>query len=81
MDNKAELLERIEEALNEVRPHLAIDGGDVELVDVTEDYVVQVRWKGNCRGCNMTEMTLRAGIEQTVKNRISEINSVIALNE
>ncbi|MCS6928349.1 MAG: NifU family protein [Saprospiraceae bacterium] len=79
-DTKAELLRRIEEALRAVRPHLNADGGDVEVVDVTDDMYVQVRWTGMCESCAMSEMTLRAGIAEAIKGKIPEIAGVIAVN-
>jgi len=82
MSNKEKqgLLKRIDEALNDVRPHLAVDGGNVEVVDLTEDKVVKIKWLGTCESCSMTAMTLRAGIEQSIMGRIPEINGVEAVN-
>lgn len=77
---KEQLLSRIDEALNEVRPHLAVDGGNVEVVDVTETLVVHIKWLGNCEGCAMSAMTMRAGIEHTLKNKIPELTGVEAVN-
>lgn len=79
-EEKALLLDRINTALDDVRPHLAVDGGNVELVDVTEDMEVQIKWMGNCKTCSMTAMTLKAGIEHTIKSQIPEIIKVVALN-
>jgi Fe-S cluster biogenesis protein NfuA len=69
--------ERVQEALNLVRPALQADGGDVELVDVTEDGVVSVRLKGACGSCPMSTMTLKMGIERTLKQRIPEVKEVV----
>lgn len=77
---KQELLNRIDEALNDVRPHLAVDGGNVEVVDVTDQHVVQLKWLGTCENCSMSAMTMRAGIEQTIMGKIPEINGVEAIN-
>lgn len=77
---KAELLVRANEAIEEIRPYLAVDGGNVEIVDITDDMVLQLRWIGNCIGCHMSSMTMKAGVEQSVKARIPEIKSVEALN-
>jgi Fe-S cluster biogenesis protein NfuA len=74
------LLKRIDEALNDIRPHLAVDGGDIEVVDVTEDYVVVIKWLGNCENCFMSAMTMKAGIEETLKNKISEVTGIEAIN-
>jgi Fe-S cluster biogenesis protein NfuA len=77
---KSELLERVDRALDDVRPHLAVDGGNVEVVDITEDKIVKVKWLGNCQGCSMTYMTMKAGLEQTLQNRMPEIKGVEAIN-
>ena len=82
MPNKEKqgLLERVDEALNSVRPHLAVDGGNVEVVEVTEDKVVRIKWLGTCENCSMTLMTMKAGIEQAIMGRIPEIIGVEAVN-
>ena len=67
--------EKVEKALNDVRPALQADGGDVELVDV-EDNIVKVRLKGACAGCPMSQMTLKQGIERYLKKMVPEIVSV-----
>lgn len=74
------LLQRIEEALSTVRPHLNVDGGDVELVDVTDDMQVKIRWMGMCESCSMSAMTLRAGIAEAIRGKIPEIVGVEAIN-
>lgn len=78
--DKLELIKGIDLSLNEVRPHLAVDGGNIEVVDVTDDMKVIVRWMGNCINCSMSAMTMRAGIEQTIKAKFPEVHSVEALN-
>ena len=67
--------EKVEKALNGVRPYLQADGGDVELVDV-ENGVVKVKLTGACSGCPMSQMTLKQGIESYIKKAIPEISSV-----
>jgi len=79
MDKEA-LLKRVDTALDDVRPHLKVDGGNVEVVDITEDMVLQIKWIGNCQSCSMSAMTMRAGIEQTVRGQVPEIVSVEAVN-
>lgn len=74
------ILQQIEMALDEIRPHLAVDGGDVAVVDVTEEMTVMVRWLGACEHCSMSAMTMKAGVEQTVKSRLPQIRSVEAVN-
>ncbi|HOY16296.1 MAG TPA: NifU family protein [Haliscomenobacter sp.] len=80
METKSELISRIDLALNEVRPHLAVDGGNVEVVDVTDEKVVKIKWLGNCQNCNMSIMTMRAGIEQAIRVKVPEITGVEAIN-
>tara|TARA_B100000315_G_scaffold127769_1_gene117488 strand:+ start:29 stop:247 length:219 start_codon:yes stop_codon:yes gene_type:complete len=70
--------ERVEAALDKVRPALRADGGDVELVDI-KDGVVMVRLTGACGGCPMSAMTLRMGVERVVKEEIPEIKELVAL--
>ena len=69
--------EKIEEALEKIRPALMADGGNVELVDVT-DGVVKVRLTGACGGCPMSQMTLKMGIERHLKKEIPEVKEVVA---
>lgn len=78
--DKVQLLQRVEEALQSVRPHLNVDGGDVELVDITDDMQVQIRWMGMCETCAMSTMTLRAGIAEAIRGKIPEIAGVQAVN-
>lgn len=67
------LLERVESALDEIRPHLQVDGGDIEVIDITSDNRLIIEWLGNCRACNMSAMTLKGGIDQVLKQRVPEI--------
>jgi len=67
--------EKVQEALDKIRPMLQADGGDVELIDV-EDGVVKVRLQGACAGCPMSQMTLKNGIEKVLKKEIPEVKSV-----
>lgn len=71
--------EKVEAALNKIRPMLQMDGGDVELVDVTNDGIVKVRLRGACMGCPMSQMTLKAGIEKQLMTDVPEIKEVIAV--
>ena len=70
------LKEQVEKALDEVRPALQADGGNVELVDVTEDGVVKVKLTGACGSCPMSTYTLKLGIEQKLKEKIPEVKEV-----
>lgn len=78
--DKQQISRLIEEALDTVRPHLNADGGDVELVEVTDDYRVRIRWMGMCESCAMSGMTLRAGIAEAIRNKIPQITHVEAVN-
>jgi Fe-S cluster biogenesis protein NfuA len=78
MDN--DLRDKVEEALETMRPFLAADGGDMELVNITDDMVVQLRLLGSCKNCNMSEMTLKSGIEEAVKCSVPQIKSIEAIN-
>ncbi|PIQ88252.1 MAG: hypothetical protein COV72_09055 [Candidatus Omnitrophica bacterium CG11_big_fil_rev_8_21_14_0_20_42_13] len=71
--------ERVEKALEKVRPMLAADGGDVQLVEVTNDGVVRLKLTGTCGCCPMSQMTLKNGVEKILKQEIPEIKSVEAL--
>lgn len=70
------LKEKIEEALNKVRPALQADGGDVEFIDVDDEGVVTVKLTGACGGCPMSQMTLKMGIEKALKKSVPEVNRV-----
>lgn len=76
-----ELRQQIEDALESIRPYLNADGGSVRLVSVTPDMVVELELLGACGTCPMSAMTLRAGIEQTLKKAIPQIARVEAVNE
>jgi Fe-S cluster biogenesis protein NfuA len=69
--------ERVQEVLNQVRPALQADGGDVELVDVTEEGIVSVKLTGACGSCPMSTMTLKMGIEKTLMENIPEVKEVV----
>jgi len=68
--------EKVQAAIDKIRPMLKADGGDVELIDVSEDGVVQVRLQGACSGCPMSKMTLKNGIERIIKQEVPGIKSV-----
>jgi Fe-S cluster biogenesis protein NfuA len=68
--------DRVEKVLGEIRPSLQADGGNVELVDVTEDGIVRVKLTGACGTCPMSTLTLKMAIEKTLKDKIPEVKSV-----
>jgi Fe-S cluster biogenesis protein NfuA len=69
--------EKVQEVLEMIRPSLQADGGDVELVDVTEDGIVKLRLTGHCAGCPMSTMTLKNGIERILKQEVPEVKGVV----
>ncbi len=71
--------EKVQEAINIVRPNLQADGGDVELVDVSGDGVVKVKLTGACHGCPMSQMTLKMGIEKIIKQQVPGIKEVVSV--
>ncbi|MDZ4708416.1 MAG: NifU family protein [Saprospiraceae bacterium] len=78
--SKLKKIQEIDQALNELRPHLAVDGGNVEVLDYTDDMTVKIKWLGNCESCSMSAFTLHAGIEQAIKSKFPEVLAVIAVN-
>ncbi len=70
---------KVEAAIQKIRPMLQADGGNVELVGVSAEGVVQVRLKGACSGCPMSQMTLKNGIERIIKKEVPEVKSVEAV--
>ncbi|MBK8387886.1 MAG: NifU family protein [Saprospiraceae bacterium] len=74
------LFEKVNKALDDIRPHLAVDEGNIEIVDITQDMHVKVKWLGNCEFCSMSAMTMRAGVEQAIRSRVPEIVSIEAVN-
>jgi len=77
---KEDLIKKLDKALDSIRPHLKVDGGNVEVVDITEDMIAQVKWMGNCEFCSMTSMTMKAGIQEAVRQQMPEIKEVVAIN-
>ncbi len=75
-----ELVEKVEKALDSIRPYLKADGGNVQLVRVTEDGIVEVKLQGACLGCPMSQMTLRAGVERALIREVPGIRRVEAVN-
>jgi len=80
-DHTLSLENRINDALQSVRPYLQADGGDVELVSLGEDMSVVIRLLGNCTACSMSDMTLKAGIEETLRRSIPELGSITAIKD
>jgi len=74
------LLPRIEQALDTIRPYLAADGGNVRVLDITDDMVLHLELLGACGTCPMSPMTLKAGVEESVRKAVPEIVAVVAIN-
>jgi Fe-S cluster biogenesis protein NfuA len=81
VENKEDLLRRIEEALDSVRPYLLADGGDVKLYDLTDDMVVRLELLGSCQSCPMSAMTFKAGLEESIRKAVPEVSKVEAVSE
>ncbi len=78
--NIEDLTSKVNASIDSLRPHLEADGGDMELVEITNEGVVKVRLLGACSDCTMSFMTLKAGLEEAVKKVAPEITSVVAIN-
>ena len=74
------LMDQINAALDEIRPHLIVDGGNIEVVELTDDMELKVKWMGNCEFCSMSAMTMKAGVEQAIKQKLPQIQKVTAIN-
>lgn len=79
-EEKKSLIHQIDVALDSIRPHLEVDGGNIEVVDLTPDMVLEVRWVGTCETCSMSAMTLKAGIEETIRANVPAIKMVRPMN-
>lgn len=73
------LIQKVEEAIEQLRPYLKNDGGDMELVEITNENVVMVKLIGACKECSMSSMTLKSGLEETLKHTAPEIMGVVAV--
>jgi Fe-S cluster biogenesis protein NfuA len=74
------LYRRVEDALDTIRPYLEADGGNVEIVEITVDQDLKIELKGACKTCNMSHMTMRSGIEATIRRAVPEIKDIISVN-
>lgn len=74
------LIKKVEEALDSIRPYLEADGGNIEVVELSDDGVLKLQFIGNCAGCTLSSMTFRAGVEEAVRRLVPEIRTVEALN-
>ncbi len=74
------ILQKVEEALQSIRPYLEADGGDVKILSITDEGIVKLELLGACGDCPMSEMTMKAGVEEAIKRAVPEINGVAAIN-
>lgn len=82
MENTREdIIVKINVALEQIRPFLNDDGGDIELMELTADNVVKVRFLGACKSCSMSPMTLKGGVEEAIKKSVPEIKEVVTVED
>ena len=79
--NSKEIKEKVLKALDEIRPFLASDGGDISLVSIDNDRIVNVKLHGACVGCSVNQMTLKTGVEMTVKKYVPQIDRVVGVED
>ncbi len=79
-EEKSTVYQEVEAALNEIRPYLQADGGDITLIEVSEDNIVKVKLQGACYGCPMSIQTLKGGVEVAVKRAVPQIIEVVAVD-
>ncbi len=79
--NSKEIKEKVLKALDEIRPFLASDGGDISLVSIDNDRVVNVKLHGACVGCSVNQMTLKTGVEMTIKKYVPQIDRVVGVED
>lgn len=80
MDNKEAIFNRVNSVLEQIRPYLQADGGDINLVELTDDMDVKVELLGACNGCPHKTQTIHAGVERTLRTYIPEIKNVVEVN-
>jgi Fe-S cluster biogenesis protein NfuA len=79
-NNKAELAKKVENIIEQIRPYLQQDGGDIKFIEITDDNIVNVELQGACGSCPYSKMTLKNGVETAVLKALPEIKSVEAIN-
>ena len=79
INDKEVLRSKVLDALDQLRPFLHADGGDMELVDITDDAIVQVRMLGSCSDCSISQMTIKGGLEEALKMAAPELKGVVAV--
>lgn len=79
ISSNGDLLKRVNQVIDQLRPYLQSDGGDIEVLEVTNENIVKVRLQGACENCKFSFYTLKAGVEQAIRKEIPEIQEVIAM--
>ena len=74
------LIEKVEEAIDEIRPYLIADGGDIKVVSINNKNIVNLELIGSCENCPMSPMTLKAGVEEAIRKQVPEIKGINAIN-
>jgi Fe-S cluster biogenesis protein NfuA len=75
-----ELIRRIETSLDNIRPYLEADGGNIRVLDISKDNVVKLEFVGNCGTCRMSTMTFKAGVEEAIRKSVPEVQSIEVVN-
>ncbi|MFN3403119.1 MAG: NifU family protein [Cytophagaceae bacterium] len=78
--SNSEYTDKVEQALDSIRPYLEADGGNVRLLEITDDMVVKLELLGACGSCPMSSMTLKAGVEEAIKKAVPQVTAVVAVN-
>jgi len=78
--NNLSLIEKVENALDEIRPYLNKDGGDIKVVSIDNNNIANVELLGNCESCPMSPMTLKLGVEEAIKKNVPEIKGIKTIN-
>jgi Fe-S cluster biogenesis protein NfuA len=78
--NTEEIINRIEASLDNIRPYLEADGGNIRVLEVTDDKILKLEFVGNCGTCPMSTMTFKAGVEEAIKRLVPEIKSIEVIN-
>tara|TARA_B100000676_G_C17605234_1_gene594007 strand:+ start:365 stop:616 length:252 start_codon:yes stop_codon:yes gene_type:complete len=79
MITNKKIINKVEAALDEIRPYLRTDGGDISLIEITDDYTVKVKLMGACETCHVSMMTLKNGVEVAVKNAVPRVKKVVEI--
>lgn len=74
-----DMYRKVEEALNTIRPYLEADGGNVEVLEITDNHTLKLELTGACKTCSMSHMTLKAGIEETIRKAVPEIKEILSI--